>query len=72
MVLFIYITVVNTSEDIKLQIIVILNLLVEKSDIIVLNQMYTEYDCKHVGYLIYICTIVIRKEKMNILRLVLF
>uniref|UniRef100_A0A2H8TQG4 TELO2-interacting protein 1 n=2 Tax=Melanaphis sacchari TaxID=742174 RepID=A0A2H8TQG4_9HEMI len=58
----------NLSEDIKLSIIIALKLLVEKADIAVLNQMYNEVDCKHVGYLIYICTIVIKKEKMNILR----
>ncbi|XP_060879820.1 TELO2-interacting protein 1 homolog isoform X1 [Metopolophium dirhodum] len=58
----------NLSEDIKLSIIVALNSLVEKADIVVLNQMFSEVDCKHVGYLIYICTIVIKNEKMNILR----
>lgn len=62
----------NLNEDIKLSIIIALNLLVEKADIVVLNQMYSEVDCKHVGYLIYICTIVIKKEKMNILRFVCF
>ncbi|XP_027842762.2 TELO2-interacting protein 1 homolog [Aphis gossypii] len=59
---------VNLSEDIKLSIIIALNLLIEKADIVVLNEMYNEVDCKHVGYLIYICTIIIKKEKMNILR----
>lgn len=58
----------NLSEDIKLSIIIALNLLIEKADIVVLNEMYNEVDCKHVGYLIYICTIIIKKEKMNILR----
>lgn len=67
-----YITAVNLSEDIKLSIIIALNLLVEKADIVVLNQMYDEVDCKHVGYLIYICTIIIKNEKMNILRFVRF
>jgi len=61
---------VNLSEDIKLSVIIALNLLVEKSDIVVLNEMYNEVDCKHVGYLIYICTIIIKNEKMNILRFV--
>lgn len=67
-----YITAVNLSEDIKLSIIIALNLLIEKADILVLNQMYDEVDCKHVGYLIYICTIIIKNEKMNILRFVCF
>lgn len=58
----------NLNEDIKLSIIIALNLLVEKADIVVLNQMYSEADCKHVGYLIYLCTTVIKKEKMNTLR----
>jgi len=65
-----YIIAVNLSEDIKLSIIIALNLLVEKADIVVLNQMYGEVDCKHVGYLIYICTKIIKNEKMNILRFV--
>lgn len=60
----------NLNEDIKLSIIIALNLLVEKADIVVLNQMYSEADCKHVGYLIYLCTTVIKKEKMNTLRFV--
>jgi len=67
-----YITALNLSEDIKLSIITALNLLVEKADIVVLNQLYSEVDCKHVGYLIYICTTVIKNEKMNILRFVGF
>jgi len=67
-----YITAENLSEDIKLSIIIALNSLVEKADIVVLNQLFSEVDCKHVGYLIYICTIVIKNEKMNILRFVRF
>lgn len=67
-----YTTAVNLSEDIKLSILIALNSLIERADIVVLNQMYSEVDCKHVGYLIYICTIVIKNEKMNILRFVCF
>lgn len=67
-----YTIAVNLSEDIKLSIIIALNSLIEKADLVVLNQMYSEVDCKHVGYLIYICTIVIKNEKMNILRFVRF
>lgn len=60
----------DISEDIKLSIIIALNLLIEKSSDDVLNQMYNEIDCKNVGYLIYICTKIIKHEKMNILRFV--
>lgn len=60
------------SEDIKLAIIITSNLLITKTDIVVLNQMYIEADCKSVGYLIYICTKIIKHEQMNILRLVCF
>lgn len=67
-----YIIALHLSEDIKLSIITALNLLVEKADIVVLNQLYNEVDCKHVGYLIYICTTLIKNEKMNILRFVDF
>lgn len=60
----------DISEDIKLSVIIALNLLIEKASVDVLNQMYNEIDCKNVGYLIYICTKIIKKEKMNILRFV--
>jgi len=63
-------TVLSMSEDIKLSIIIALNLLIQKSNIIVLNQIYNEVDCKSVGYLIYICTKIVKDEKMNILRFV--
>lgn len=66
------ISVMNLSEDMKLSIIIALNLLIGKANIVVLNQMYKEVDCKNVGYFIYICTKIIKVEKMNILRFVLF
>lgn len=62
----------NISEDVKLAIIIACNLLILKTDIVILNQMYIEGDCKSVGYLIYICTKIIKYEQMNILRLVFF
>jgi len=60
----------NISEDIKLSIIIALNLLFQKTNIVILNTLYNEVDCKNVGYLIYICTELIKHEKMNILRFV--
>lgn len=67
----IYFTVMNNiSEDVKLSVFIALNMLIEKAGITVLNQMYNECECKNVGYLIYICTKIIKNEKMNILRFV--
>lgn len=60
----------NVSEDIKLSIIIAFNLLFKKVDTIVLNKMYEGVDCKHIGYLIYVCTKILKNEKMNILRYV--
>lgn len=73
--MFICLTVIiyvalDLSEDIKLSILTALNLLIEKADATVLNQLYDEIDCKNVGFLIYICIGVIKYEKMNILRYV--
>lgn len=58
------------SEDVKLSVVIALNLLIKKANIIVLNQLYEQVDCKNVGYLIYVCTNIIKNEKMNILRFV--
>jgi len=67
----IYFTVENDiSEDVILSVFIALNLLIGKAGISVLNQMYNECECKNVGYLIYICTKIIKNEKMNILRFV--
>lgn len=60
------------SEDIKLSIITALNLLITKTTILILNQMYNDVDCKSVGYLIYVCIEMIKNEKMNILRFALY
>lgn len=60
----------NSSEDIKLSIVIALNLLMEKTDATVMSEIYNQVDCKNVGYLIYICTKVIKNEQMNILRFV--
>ncbi|XP_050532254.1 TELO2-interacting protein 1 homolog [Daktulosphaira vitifoliae] len=58
----------DASEDLKLKVLISINLLVEKSDKAIIIYLYNDADCKNVGYFIYICTKIIRNEKMNILR----
>lgn len=65
-------TVMSICEDIKLSIIITMNLLIKKSDIIILNEMYSKVYPNNIGYLVYICTKIIKEEKMNILRFVYF
>ncbi|XP_050436981.1 TELO2-interacting protein 1 homolog [Adelges cooleyi] len=60
--------VVDVSEDIKLAVTVCMNLLVGKSNVSVLSRLYREADCKNVGYFIFVCTKMIKYEKMNALR----
>lgn len=60
----------NVSEDVKLSVIIAVNLLIEKAGIVILNQMYDECNWKNVGSFIYTCTKIIKNEKMNILRFV--